>query len=183
MFGLANSSDTYLLLYAGLKGIATYQVILLYALFNLAYAISSSPLGNASDRYGSGKILLIGWALFGLSYLLLSRSAGYGLIPVFALYGIAVAATDGVSKAFLVQQGLNLPKGTLIGAHYFVLGLTTLVGNLAAGLIWVKYSPENMLVFGGALSLLSAVGLGSLLISQKQAQKTISDGPEDLPAG
>jgi MFS family permease len=164
LFGLANSSDTYLLLYAGLQKVAPYQVILLYALFNLTYALASSPFGHLSDRIGSGRVLLIGWVLFGISYLVLSQVGGPGLIGVFALYGVAIAATDGVSKAFLVQAGVNVPKGSLIGVHYFILGLTTLVGNLVAGLIWTKVSAEAMLMFGGGLALVSAVALGLLLV-------------------
>ena len=172
LFGLANSSDTYLLLYAGLHTMAPYQVILLYALYNLTYAQSSTPFGKASDRFGSGKMLLIGWILFGISYLLPSQTTGYGLIAVFALYGVATASTDGVSKAFLVQAGVNVPKGSLIGVHYFILGLTTLVGNLLAGLIWAKISAEAMLIFGGALALISSLGLGLLLSKQKQASQS-----------
>ena len=169
LFGIANSSDTYLLLYAGLHGVAPYQVILLYALFNLVYALTSSPLGVLSDRIGSGKVLAIGWILFGLSYLLIARNVGLNLVPLFALYGLAVAATDGISKSFLVKAGSNIPKGTLIGAQYFIIGITTLVGNLIAGALWAKVSPEAMLTFGGALAVLSSAGLCLLLIRQKQA--------------
>lgn len=170
LFGIANSSDTYLLLYAGLKGVASYQIILLYALFNLVYAATSSPLGIASDRIGSGKVLFFGWLSFGLCYLMISRSSAAMLIPMFALYGLSTAATDGISKAFLVQNGLNVPKGTLIGAQYFIIGLTTLAGNLIAGFIWAKYSPEAMLVFGGTLALASAVGLGWLVATRRQTE-------------
>lgn len=170
LFGIANSSDTYLLLYAGLNGVAPYQVILLYALFNLVYALTSSPLGVLSDRIGSGKVLVAGWALFGLSYLLVARNTGLNLIPLFALYGVSVAATDGISKAFLVKSGSNIPKGTLIGAQYFVIGLTTLVGNLIAGVLWAKVSPEAMLMFGGVLALVSTGSLCLLLLRQKCAK-------------
>jgi MFS family permease len=169
LFGLANSSDTYLLLYAGLHGVAAYQVILLYALFNLTYAISSSPLGIYSDRIGSGKILIAGWSLFGLCYILMARSAGLALIPLFAVYGVSVAATDGISKAYLVQSGSQVPKGTLIGAQYFVIGITTLFGNLLAGAIWSKYSAEAMLTFGGYLALISAAGLTWLVFHKKES--------------
>ena len=169
LFGIANSSDTYLLLYAGFHGVAPYQVILLYALFNLTYALASSPLGIFSDRIGSGKILIGGWAMFGLCYLLFSRTSGTNLIPLFALYGLSVAATDGISKAYLVQTGSNIPKGTLIGAQYFVIGLTTLAGNLLAGLIWATVSAEAMLVFGGVLALVSAGCLGILVFKGRQA--------------
>ena len=163
LFGFANSSDTYLLLFAGTRGVAPYQVILLYALYNLTYALSSSPFGSASDRVGSGKILLLGWALFGISYIVLAGSSGLGMVGVFAIYGVSVAATDGVSNAFLVQQGSAIPKGTLIGTHYFILGLTTLAGNLVAGLIWAFFSPQTMLVFGGILAILSSIALGIYL--------------------
>ncbi|MEI8282846.1 MAG: MFS transporter [Armatimonadota bacterium] len=142
--------------------------MLLYALFNLTYALASSPLGILSDRVGSGKILIGGWAMFGICYVLFSRSSGLNLIPLFALYGLSIAATDGISKAYLVQSGSNIPKGTLIGAQYFVIGLTTLAGNLLAGLIWAKFSAEAMLVFGGVLALASAGCLAILVFKGKQ---------------
>ncbi len=173
LFGIANSSDTYLLLFAGLKGVATYQIILLYALFNLIYAITSSPLGILSDRIGSGKVLFIGWLSFGLCYILISRSSAVALIPMFALYGLSTAATDGISKAFLVQNGKSVPKGTLIGAQFFVIGLTTLLGNVVAGVIWSKYSPETMLVFGGILSIASSIGLLALITRKPSADAPV----------
>ena len=168
LFGIANSSDTYLLLYAGLHGVAPFQVILLYALFNLVYALASSPLGVLSDRIGSGKVLVGGWVLFGLSYFLFARNVGLNLIPLFALYGLSVAATDGISKAFLVKAGSKIPKGTLIGAQYFVIGITTLVGNLIAGALWAKVSPEAMLYFGGILALVSSCALIFFLYRNNQ---------------
>ena len=179
LFGLANSSDTYLLLYAGLHKVAPYQVILLYALYNLTYALASSPFGRLSDRIGSGRVLLTGWVIFGASYLALPRVGGNGMIGIFAMYGVAVAATDGVSKAFLVQAGVNVPKGSLIGVHYFIVGITTLVGNLAAGLIWANFSPESMLTFGGCLALASASALGSLLVYQKKARHLLEGSEAD----
>ena len=106
--------------------------------------------------------------MFGICYVLFSRSSGLNLIPLFALYGLSIAATDGISKAYLVQSGSNIPKGTLIGAQYFVIGLTTLAGNLLAGLIWAKFSAEAMLVFGGVLALASAGCLAILVFKGKQ---------------
>lgn len=162
LFGLANSSDTFLLLYASLKGFSTFGVVGLYALFNLMYALASQPFGRLADRLGSSKMLLVGWTLFGGCYLAMPFCSGLTMIVAYAVYGIATAATDGVSKAFLVQQGVSVPKGTLIGTHYFIVGIVTLAGNLLAGAVWYRISPESMLRMGGTLALVSSAILAGL---------------------
>lgn len=168
IFGLANSSDTFLLLFASHRGYSALGVVCLYALFNLTYALCSRPFGSLADRLGSGKTLLIGWALFALCYLMLPALSGWHISLLFAAYGIATAATDGVSKAYLVQKGVGIPKGSLIGTHYFILGLVTLVGNLLTGFLWAKISPEVALFTSGGVAVLSAFALAIQVFSAKR---------------
>ncbi len=169
LFGLANSSDTFLLLYANQKGFSAFGVVGLYALFNLMYALASQPFGKLADSLGSGKMLLLGWILFGGCYLAMPFCSGPTMILIYAVYGIATAATDGVAKAFLVQKGVSVPKGTLIGTHYFIVGIVTLLGNLLAGLVWYRVSPETMLTMGGALALASAGALLALMSLERRS--------------
>ena len=66
LFSVGNSSNAFLLLRARDLGWSATGVIVLYVLFNLAYALSSRPRpGRLSDRYGRRKVLAAGLVVFG----------------------------------------------------------------------------------------------------------------------
>ena len=62
LFGLANSSDTLLLLRARDGGLSAAQLAFAYAAFNVAYAAVAIPAGALSDRIGRRPLLLVAWA-------------------------------------------------------------------------------------------------------------------------
>ncbi|MDZ4724213.1 MAG: MFS transporter [candidate division Zixibacteria bacterium] len=158
IFSLGNSSDAFLILRAQQMGMSTTNIVLLYTLFNLVYALGSIPAGILSDRFGSKRILNAGFFLFALVY------AAFGLITesallwlLFPLYGLYMALTEGVSKAFIASLIPREQSGTAFGIFQTAIGLSSLVASVVAGILWTEISVPAPFLLGSATALLAAL--------------------------
>jgi MFS family permease len=156
LFSLGNSSNAFLLLRASDLGLSATLVILAYALYNALYAGLAWPLGSLSDRVPRGAVLAGGILVYALVY------AGFALLaeswavwPLFALYGVYVAATDGVLKAWVADHVDGPFAGTAYGIYSGVVGGALLAASLLGGVLWTTVSPEAMFGVGAVLALAS----------------------------
>jgi MFS family permease len=156
VFALGNSSDAFIILRAHSLGFAVGTTILAYALFNIVYAIFSFPAGIISDRVGQKKVLLWGFALFALIYFVfgISKSPAF-LWVLFPLYGVYMALTEGIGKAYISLHVKGEFIGTTYGVYQTVTGLATLPASLAAGFLWKHVSPGAPFIFGAAMALVA----------------------------
>ncbi len=163
LFALGNFSYMFFILRA--QGIfsgsqAAASAILLYALFNLTYALLALPAGIWSDRIGRRKVLAAGYGLFAmtaLGFALVNSSAG--LIMLFALYGLVYALVDGSERAFVSDLSPAGLRGSALGLYSGALGLTAIASSLMAGAIWELLGPQATFIFGAVAAGLAAVGL------------------------
>jgi MFS family permease len=81
--------------------------------------------------------------------------------PLFALYGVYVAATDGVLKAWVADHVDGPFAGTAYGIYSGVVGGALLAASLLGGVLWTTVSPEAMFGVGAVLALAS-LPLGAL---------------------
>ena len=159
IFSLGNSSDAFLILRAKDLGLGAVVVVLAYAVYNLVYASLSWPLGSLSDRVPRARLLAGGLLVFGLVYLGLAIApGGWAVWPLFAVYGIYIAATDGVARAWVADA---LPGRRGIGTAYGVFSGATaaaaLVASIAAGLLWSHVGPAAPFVLGAATAGIALV--------------------------
>ena len=136
VFAFANSSDTFLLLRASDVGLSALQVVLIYALYNLSYSLFSYSSGKLSDSYGRWKIIAIGWAIYAFVYSGIALTDNFFIWGLFALYGVYMALTEGVSKALIIDCVPAVKRGTALGILYMALGFSALSSNLLAGYLW-----------------------------------------------
>ena len=108
LFSLTNSSDIFLLMKTKASGVSLTTTIFIYCFYNMVYALSSPGLGKLSDRVGRKPILTFGFLIFAAVY------AGFAFASelwqfwvLFGVYGLYIAATDGVGKAFAVPDDLT----------------------------------------------------------------------------
>jgi len=174
-FALANSSDMFLLLraqqllavdYAFLGNTASIlraiQVtVILYVLYNLVYTAASPYLGHLSDVLGRKRVLIGGLLVFALVYLGFAfATQPWHLGVLFAVYGLYIAATDGVGKALAVDLVPTGIRASAIGLLGTVNGIAALAASVVAGLLWDKVGPWAAFAYGA----LGAV-IGSTLLS------------------
>ena len=177
VFALANSSDTFLVLRASdafkASGAvnAAIAAIWAYALYNLVYTLVSYPAGELSDRIGRWWVLGVGWFLYAGVYAGFAVAGGMLIWPLFAVYGIYIGMTDGVSKALVGDFSPKQRKGTAMGLYYMVTGFATLAASLLMGLLWNVYGYRVAFFFGAAAALLSVVLVVVLAGSTRKARE------------
>ncbi|GAC1410132.1 MAG: MFS transporter [Actinomycetota bacterium] len=159
IFGLVNFSDALLILRAKSLGLSFAHVILVYALYNLAYALLSFPAGVLSDRIPRRLVFAGGLVFFAIGYIGLGLAHSSGWVWVLLpIYGGYTALTDGVGKAWVADL---LPKsrlGTGIGIFAAAQGGAAVVAGVWAGFAWHR-SGATPLIISGVVAAAVAVGL------------------------
>lgn len=161
LFTLGNSSNTFLLLRATDLGFQPPDVIALYFVYNVAYALLSYPAGHLSDRFGRRHVLVAGYLLYALVY------AGFAFIgegerswlpwALFLVYGVHSAATDGVEKALIAELAPAHLRASSIGLHAMIVGIGLFPASVMAGVVWSAAGPVAALGIGACTGLAAAV--------------------------
>ena len=183
VFGLANSSDTFLLLrsndvfqgivsgdgsaFGWLRQMLPAHVVanhlplilatLTYLLYNVLYVAFSYPAGLISDRIGRWRVIGVGWLLYAIVYAGFAYAGAASIWWLFALYGIYIGLADGVGKALVADHAPPEARGTALGFFYMASGLTTIFGNILAGWLWSSYSPSATFLAGAGLAVSAVV--------------------------
>ena len=168
IFAIGNSSDIFLLLRAKDLGLSTTAAILAYVVYNFVYMSTAYPLGALSDRIGRRGIFVGGLAIFAVVY------AGFALVtaprllwPLFALYGVYMAATDGVGKALVADFAPAEHRGAVLGLYGTLTGLATFFASLLAGLLWDYVGVPAPFILGATGAVLG----GTLLLLANRPQR------------
>ncbi len=164
LFALGNSSNQFLLLRAKNLGLSIIAVLLAYLFYNLIFGVFAFPIGKISDRIGRKKVLIIGYLVYGLVYIGFALSNRPELVWVlFGIYGLYNAFTEGIEKALVAEVAPETFRGTLIGLHATLVGIGLFPASLLAGLLWSIWGASAPFYFGGALGVISAIGLAIIL--------------------
>lgn len=163
VFSIVNSSDVFLLLRAKKLGVSLNEMILMYCFYNLSYAFFSPWLGRLSDRLPRKFILQWGLVIFSGVYVGFAMAAKvWHLWALFGMYGVYMAATDGVGKALAVDLIPADMKATGVGILGTVTGIAAVIASFVAGLLWDQIGTQ-MPFFYGALGALIAAMILALL--------------------
>ncbi|MCP4474753.1 MAG: MFS transporter [Gammaproteobacteria bacterium] len=158
LFALGNSSDVFLILRAKQLGFSTITTILVYVLFNISYAIFSTPAGYLSDQIGSKKVIIIGSFLFCIVYLCFSLiEKSYFLWLLFPIYGIYMAATEGVGKAYIANLVPQKKLASAYGVYQTITGIGILFASIIAGLLWSHIGVAAPFLFGSLTALTAGI--------------------------
>ena len=166
VFSLGNSSNAFLLLRASDLGLSTTLVILAYAFYNLVYAGLAWPLGSLSDRIPRGAVLAGGFVVYALVYAGFALVSGSSAVWVlFGLYGVYVAATDGVLKAWVADHVEGPLAGTAYGIYAGLVGGALLAASVVGGVLWSEVGPAATFWAGAifAVAALPVVALASVV--------------------
>lgn len=156
LFSIGNSSDVFLLLYAKNLGLTTTLVVLAYVLYNISQTLFATPLGSLSDKIGPRKVFSLGLLVFAIVYFFFGIiNSSFWMWILFPIYGIYIAATDGVSKAYIAEFIDKKQSGTFFGAYYTLTAVGTLAASLIGGLLWNSINPHATFLFGSLMALLA----------------------------
>lgn len=160
LFGIGNSSNSFLILRTTDLGASLTMTIFIYALFNLVAALASYPAGFLSDRFGRKAILLLSLLVFLVVY------TGFGITTngvligsLFVLYGLYQGIFRSVGKALATDLVPAELHASGIGWYTATIGITGLVASVVGGELWTRVSPSATFFFGAGSALLGTIAL------------------------
>ncbi|MGB7537324.1 MAG: MFS transporter [Anaerolineales bacterium] len=137
LFTLGNSSDAFLVLRAQDRGLSVFHVMLALVIFNVVYTLVSTPAGLRSDKIGRGRVLVVGWLIYGLVYLGFALAgASWQIYILYALYGLYYAMVEGTARAYVADLSSAEHRGTAYGIYNTAVGIMALPASLIAGILW-----------------------------------------------
>lgn len=160
LFSLGNSSDALLLIWARDAGVPAGRIPLLWMLHNGVKALLNVPLGARSDRRGRRRAILVGWGLYGITYLgfafLRSQAAAFLL---FVGYGVYYAVLEGAERAWVADLAPPAARGRAFGWFHGIVGATALPASLLCSVLYQYRGPGWAFSTGAVLALLGALVL------------------------
>ena len=156
IFSLAYFSFGFLLLKAYSVGFAIKDVVLLYALFNIAFVIVAVPIGKLGDKIGRKTIIASEYVIYFLMALgFIFASSKWRVIALFILFGIFYAIDESKSKAYITDLEQK-KRATAIGVYNFAVGLVYLPASIIAGYLW-KLNPNYAFGFAAFIAVIAFV--------------------------
>ncbi len=158
IFTAINSSDIFLLLLVKQQGLTDSDVITLYIFYNLVYALFSAPMGWLGDKIKLKNSLIIGLFLFSIVYILIPLvSTNWIYYLLFSVYGVAISAIEGNSKALVSNIASKEETATAIGFLTSFQSLATLLASSIAGILWATVNPNAPFLISGLVAFLCSV--------------------------
>lgn len=164
LFGVANSTDAFLLLKLTEEGAPAALLPMAWLLLHVVKAAVSYPAGWLADRLGSSRVVLAGWGLYSLSYVALSQVRGIpATLAVMAFYGLYHALAEGAEKSLLTSLVPPAARGRAFGLYNGLTGGASLAAGLLFGAVWTRWGSAPAFLSAGLLAAVSAVLLVLLL--------------------
>ena len=133
-------------------------------------------------------MILSGWVVYGLFYLLLGWNGGYTgwLWPLFAGYGLFMAATEGAERALIADLAPPALLGTAYGWFNLTTGILLLPASLLFGGVWQAAGPPVAFGMAAGCALLAALLLHYWMRRTSAvnpvAMATLEAGPGNNPS-
>ncbi|HEV2609181.1 MAG TPA: MFS transporter [Noviherbaspirillum sp.] len=159
---LARFSEAFLVLRAQQGGLALFLVPMVLVLMNVVYAVCAYPFGILADRMPHRLLLMLGiLPLIGADLLLAHSDALPWVTAGLALWGVHMAATQGLMATMVADTAPASLRGTAFGIFNLASGIAMLIASVLAGVLWDRIGPAatfhaGALFAGAALLLLAA---------------------------
>lgn len=164
LFGIGNSSNSFLILRTQEIGASLETTVLIYAGFNLVAALISYPAGSFSDTWGRRNTLLASFVIFLVAYLGFALTKNMLLIAaLFVFYGAYEGIFRSVGKAFASDFVPERLRASGVGWYSTTVGLLQLVASVVAGLLWDWVGHSAVFLYGAVFAVVGRVGLFVLI--------------------
>jgi MFS family permease len=160
LFSLGNSSDAFLLLRARGVGLSVAMLPLLWAVFHVAKMVTSYAGGSWSDRVARHKLIIVGWAIYAVTYLAFGLATeAWHIWALFIVYGTYYGLTEPAERALVRDIAPASIRGRAYGFYNFIIGVSAVPAGLLTGWLWQTWSPLAALATGAAIAAASSAML------------------------
>jgi MFS family permease len=173
LFTLGNSTDAFLLLRATELGVGAALLPVLWAMLHLVKTAWSTPGGIASDRLGRKPVIVTGWMVYAVVYLLFGRATdAWHVWALFAVYGVYFGLTEGVERALVADLVPPARRGAAFGWYNLAIGLGALPASVIFGAMYDRYGAVTAFTVGAAAALAASIGLWIVVPSATSPART-----------
>jgi MFS family permease len=164
VFGLGNSSNSFLILRMRDLGASLTTTILIYAFFNLVAALASYPAGYFADQLGRKPVLMISFVVFFLVYLGFGSISSVSIVALlFILYGVFQGIYRAVGKTLATDFVAPEVRASGVGWFSATVGLSGLFASIIGGELWTRFGPSSTFLFGAMMSAVGTIAAGVLV--------------------
>ena len=160
VFTLARFSEAFLILKANAEGLPLALTPLVLVAMNAVYMLAAYPLGILSDRVSAKAMLIGGLIVLIAADLALATLPGVaGAFAGITLWGIHMAATQGLFAKLVADRSPPELRGSAYGVFNLATGLSLLAASVIAGLAWDAIGPNATFLTGAAFAVATLLGL------------------------
>lgn len=157
LFALVNSADALLLLMLKHKGYSDTQVILLYVIYNFAYAVVAYPVGRLADRTGVKKVVAAGLFIFGIVYFSMVRVENFYLLIILLIaYGVYAACFESGIKSLIIGRSASDEHASALGFYSGWASIAALVASAWTGFLWQHAGVYLPFTLSGVIAIICA---------------------------
>jgi len=168
LFGLANSSDAFLLLRLTELGAPAATLSLVWAVMHVVRWVTAAPGGVVADRFGARRALAAGWTAYAALYAGFAATARLDLFLLLLLpYAAHGGLVEGAERALAVELGGADRAGASLGAWQRTAGYGALGASVIFGLVWEEFSAATAFAVGASAAALAVVALAAVRPPQR----------------
>lgn len=172
---LGRASEAFLILKARDVGVALAFIPIIYFVFNITFALLSTPLGILADRVGKRNTFSVGLLLFAVVYLGFAFGATASSVWfLFVAYGLYAALTEGVGRAVVADLVAPGVRASAFGVYNAATGAALLPASLVFGFVSQRFGSPVAFTYGAGLALAAAFGF---MILRRMAMRSSSAAP------
>ncbi|MEK7208131.1 MAG: MFS transporter [Patescibacteria group bacterium] len=161
LLSLANLPIALLLLRTQDLGLAVSFIPLFYLFFNATNTLFSYHAGRLADRVGDKPVILGGYLLIALAYLLMLYDKTLAMLALgFMILGVGYAMTDGVQRSFAARLTTAEERGSAYGLLHAAIGFGVLFAGVIGGVLWQTFGGSAALTLSLALILVGLIAFG-----------------------
>lgn len=155
VFGMGVMPVALVLLKSYDVGLPATVIPLMYLVYTVSFAVLAVPFGRMSDRVGERAVIVGGFGFAILAYAIFAfTNSLLGFMAALVALGAYSAMTDGVGRALTTKLVSPTQIATGQGFLQAAVGISSLIGGTAGGLIWTFWGATPAFIYGGVLMIL-----------------------------
>jgi MFS family permease len=167
VFTFARTSETFVVLRGHGIGLATAELLVLWAAMQAAKIATAYGGGVLSDRLGRRGVMIVSWTALVPAFALLAFADTRVALWLAAIaLGAVSGLAEGAERALIDDLAAPGERGTAFGWYYLVTGLAAIPAGLAFGLLWAAFGAGVAYGYAAALAALSAMMLARVPVSR-----------------